>query len=190
MKFRKFLPVRRGDPRQVRHYSQHKDELREDFHKCCGYCGDSDYFRMEYYEVDHFAPKEVMKTIELTDYSNLVYSCRSCNNSKRAKWPTGDEHVHNAENVGFIDPCNPDYDQQFERNTDGSIVPTTLIGEWMFSALNFGNPKHRIIWMLMTIKDKMETLKSMDLGSLDLEQSRAIIELFQQYMALEDTLRK
>ena len=190
MKFREFLPVRRDNPKQVRHYSQHKDELREDFHKCCGYCGDSDYFRMEYYEVDHFAPKEVLETIALTDYSNLVYSCRSCNNSKRATWPTGDEHVHNDGKVGFIDPCNADYDQQFERNADGSIVPTTPLGEWMFSALNLGNPKHRIIWMLMTIKEKIESLKSLDLDVLDARQSRAIIELYQQYVTLENTLRK
>ena len=41
--------------------------------------------------------------ISPTEYSNLVYSCRSCNNSKRAKWPTGDENVHNDGEQGFID---------------------------------------------------------------------------------------
>ena len=190
MKFREFLPVRRDNPKQVRRYSEHKDELREDFHERCGYCGDSDYFRMEYYEVDHFVPKEVLKTIGITDYSNLVYSCRSCNNSKRDNWPTEDEHLHNDGSVGFIDPCNTDYDKQFERNDDGSIVPQTPLGTWMFSALNLGNPKHRIVWMLTTIKERLELLKSLDLKLLDAEQSRAIIELYRQYLTLEDTLRK
>ena len=190
MKFRDFLPVRRNNPKQVRHYSQHKDELREDFNMCCGYCGDSDYYRMEYYEVDHFVPKESLKSIGLNEYSNLVYSCRSCNNSKRDKWPTGNEQVHNDGNVGFIDPCNSDYDQQFERNHDGSIVPQTPLGEWMFSALNLANPKHRIIWMLTTIKERIELLETLGHGVLDDEQIRAINELYQQYMKLEDTLRK
>ena len=60
----------------------------------------------------------------------------------------------------------------------------------MFSALNLGNPKHRIIWMLMTIKEKIESLKSLNLDLLDAGQTRAIIELYQQYMTLENTLRK
>ena len=60
----------------------------------------------------------------------------------------------------------------------------------MFSALNLGNPKHRIVWMLTTIKERLELLKSLDLKLLDAEQSRAIIELYRQYLALEDTLRK
>lgn len=190
MRFREFLPVRRDNPKQVSRYSQHKDELREDFHKCCGYCGDSDYFRTEYYEVDHFAPKEVLKTITLTDYSNLVYSCRNCNNSKRAQWPTGDEHVHNDGNVGFIDPCNADYDRQFKRNTDGSIVPTTPLGEWMFTALDFGNPKHRIVWRLAILKTKIESLQQLPMDSLDKGQIQLLHEWFSEYMKLEDDLRK
>ena len=60
----------------------------------------------------------------------------------------------------------------------------------MFYTLNLGNPKHRIVWMLTAIKERLELLKSVDLESLDAEQSRAIIELHRQYMTLEDTLRK
>ena len=56
--------------------------------------------------------------------------------------------------------------------------------------LNLANPKHRIIWMLTTIKERIESLETLGHGVLDDEQIRAINELYQQYMKLEDTLRK
>ena len=102
--FRHRTPKRRENPEAKNHYSDYKPELREDFNERCGYCGDHDFFRQSYYEIDHFVPRKKLKVIALNDYSNLVYACRSCNNAKRAKWPTGDEKVHNDGKVGFIDP--------------------------------------------------------------------------------------
>ena len=89
MDLRERIPTRRFDPKSVSDYHQYKEDLREDFKCRCGYCNDHDYFRTTDYQIDHFVSRTQMKRIELTDYSNLVYSCRSCNNSKRAKWPTG-----------------------------------------------------------------------------------------------------
>ena len=52
---------------------------------------------------------------------------------------------------GFVDPCNVEYDKQFSRNGRGEIVAETPLGEWMWKALNFGNPAHSVIWKLEQI---------------------------------------
>ena len=93
--FRKITPARRKSVPVYKTHNEYKPLLREDFHQRCGYCGDHEFFRDTYYEVDHFVPQKYLVNISPTEYSNLVYSCRSCNNFKRAKWPTGDENVHN-----------------------------------------------------------------------------------------------
>ena len=106
--------------------------------------------------------KKYLKKISPTDYSNLVYSCRSCNNFKRAKWPTKDENLPNNGFVGFIDPCDEMYPIQFCRDLSGAIFPKTQLGKWMWSALNLGNPIHRIKWTLEQLKvilDELETLE-------------------------------
>lgn len=150
--FRKITPARRESVPVYKTHNEYKPLLREDFHQRCGYCGDHEFFRDTYYEVDHFVPKKSLVNISPTEYSNLVYSCRSCNNSKRAKWPTGDENIHNDGKQGFIDPCDDAYAAQFERLADGSIHSITDLGDWMWSALNFGNPAHRVRWKLEEIK--------------------------------------
>lgn len=107
--FRKTIPARRASVPAYKAHNEYKPLLREDFHQRCGYCGDHDFFRDTYYEVDHFVPKKHLVKISPIEYSNLVYSCRSCNNSKRAKWPTKNEDVHNDGKQGFIDPCDSAY---------------------------------------------------------------------------------
>ena len=183
--FRKITPARRES---VPVYKTHnKPLLREDFHQRCGYCGDHEFFRDTYYEVDHFVPKKSLVNISPTEYSNLVYSCRSCNNSKRAKWPTGDENIHNDGKQGFIDPCDDAYAVQFERLADGSIHSITDLGDWMWSALNFGNPAHRVRWKLEEIKIMLKELDEVNIDSL--EELRAKEKLNRLYHNLEEQLR-
>src|SRR5690606_31407481 len=116
--FRKYTPKRRYIKTVVNSYREYRDELKKDYKYRCGYCDDSDIWRTVWFEIDHFVPQKYLKTIKETDYSNLVYACRSCNNSKRAHWPTGDELIHNQNDEGFIDPCEDDYGKQFGRNLD------------------------------------------------------------------------
>src|ERR1700744_4369950 len=85
-------PVPTRSPKD--NWRDHKEDLKTDFNHCCGYCDAYDGFRDAYYEVDHFVPKSFFKTISLTQYSNLVYSCRFCNNNKRAKWPSQSETIY------------------------------------------------------------------------------------------------
>ncbi|MBQ8969302.1 MAG: HNH endonuclease [Bacteroidaceae bacterium] len=145
-KLREKTPQRRTDIDKRNDYKKYRNELIADFNGHCGYCGDRDWPRKEHFEIDHFVPKDKMVNLKENDYSNLVYACRSCNNSKRAKWPTGDESKPNNGKIGWIDPCNKEYDEQFERSEFGSIVAKTELGEWMFDNLKLWKRQHEMLW--------------------------------------------
>lgn len=185
--FRKVTPTRRDSVPKVTSYGKYKPLLQADFHQRCGYCGDHDFFRDTYYEIDHFVPKEYLKSLSETDYSNLVYSCRLCNNFKRKKWPSKDEHVHNDGEIGFIDPCDESYSNQFARLADGSIYAQTILGDWMWSALNLGNPAHRLRYKLEELKILLDEMVKIDLNSV--EELKAYKKLSDYYLSLEEQLR-
>lgn len=185
--FRKRTPIRRTNAPKESKYSNYKPLLRIDFNERCGYCGDHDFFSQTYYEVDHFVPKKYLKTKTPTDYSNLVYCCRACNNFKRAKWPTQDENRPHDGVKGFIDPCDASYQNQFERLSDGAIHSITKLGDWMWSALNFGNPIHRIIWSLEQLKVCIDKLKSVQFTSN--EEDCIFKTLVEEYMSFEEQLK-
>jgi uncharacterized protein (TIGR02646 family) len=146
MAFRAYTPTRSSITKLVKDYGIHRDNLRKDYQNRCGYCDDIDTWRFTWFEIDHLVPQKYLVTISSTDYSNLVYACRSCNNAKRAQWPTKDEKIHNLNDEGFIDPCHTDYNDQFSRATDGRIVAKTKLGDWIYNALKFYKPQHEIIW--------------------------------------------
>lgn len=140
MTVRDEIPVRRTKLTQSekgKNYSKHKPDLKKDFNNHCGYCGAYDGFgyTLTYFEIDHFIPKDFLiknnSKIGLCKYSNLVYSCRFCNNNKTKFWPSEKDDVFRIKNVGYIDPCDPDYEKQFYRNDDGAILWRTQLGKWM-----------------------------------------------------------
>lgn len=90
MKFRDNKPQRRKTVVLKSNYRDYRSELREDFNCRCGYCNDPDIPRKEYFEIDHFVPQKIMGVKNANDYQNLVYACHSCNNAKRANWPSGE----------------------------------------------------------------------------------------------------
>ncbi len=147
------IPSRRPNPTlnpTGSDWSDHKSDLKEDFNSHCGYCHSYDGYRHTYFEVDHFVPKsEITKNgwaISLTQYSNLVYSCKFCNNKKWNKWTTNNDTIFNDGSKGFVDPCNPNYDTHFYRTTNGAIRPSTTLGQWMFSeAFKFDEREQSII---------------------------------------------
>lgn len=142
---RNYIPKRRNITTVVKQYRDHKEDLKLDYQNRCGYCNDMDTWRNTWYEIDHFVPDKYWVTIKSTDYSNLVYACRSCNNAKRRHWPTKDEKIHNHNDEGFIDPCDDKYDSQFSRLENGRIVPETKLGQWMYNTLKLYKPQHEII---------------------------------------------
>jgi uncharacterized protein (TIGR02646 family) len=154
---RSILPKRRLNPTKnpkEGKWTEHKKDLQEDFNFHCAYCGSYDGFRHTWYEVDHFIPKSFfipLKNISTIDYSNLVYSCKFCNNKKLSKWPSQSESIHHINNQGFVDPCDPDYENHLYRTTKGSIMWKTDLGEWMVKrAFKFDERDYsiRILWQI------------------------------------------
>lgn len=184
--FRKVTPVRRDNAPDVKNYHEYKPFLREDFYERCGYCGDHEFFRDTFYEIDHFVPKTLAPE-KIKDYSNLVYSCRTCNNSKRAKWPTKLADKPNNGNEGWIDPCDSEYSKQFERLSDGSVKAKTVLGQWIWRELSLGNPIHRLKWSLEQLRVELNRAISLDIT--DVEEGKQIMTLFSRYMELEEQLK-
>lgn len=150
---REQTPTRRLNPTlnpTGENWGQHKPELKEDFRNHCGYCHSYDGYKHTYFEVDHFVPKSEIKKnnwgISLTQYSNLVYSCKFCNNKKLSKWTTNSATVYNDGMIGFVDPCDADYDTHFYRTVNGAIRPQTDLGKWMYKeAFKFDERERSIV---------------------------------------------
>jgi uncharacterized protein (TIGR02646 family) len=144
-------------------YGKFKEALRSDFKTQCGYCADSDVLTgKRNYHIDHFVPKDQLRTIQENDYSNLVYSCFYCNNSKSSDWPTNNESVAvTANNEGYIDPCNPNYDQQYYRDYEGTIVPQTELGKYMHDKLKLYLKRHSVLWMLEILSSQIKVLETL-----------------------------
>lgn len=188
--FRQRTPVRRVTHSSQTEYTKFKPELREDFNERCGYCGDHDFFRTTYYEIDHFRPQKRFPEIAPNTYSNLVYSCRSCNNSKRKKWPTDDVNLPNDGHVGFVDPCDADYATYFKRGIDGSIVPISELGTWMWKNLNLGNPIHRVTWSLEQLRKNIISLQKLsESSSLNPDDAKSLLSIVGQYFSYEEQLK-
>jgi len=170
MPVRDKLPIRRPSPSKNPsgdNWRIHKPDLKEDFNDCCGYCGSYDGYKHTYFEVDHFIPKHFLKdsgsAISLCDYKNLVYSCKFCNNKKLNKWPSKSETEYISNNKGFVDPCSSDYENQFRRTKDGSIIGVTEVGKWMATeAFKFDERDFaiKLLWELKRSKTLIFTLIS------------------------------
>lgn len=179
MKVRESLPVRRKNPSKnpPKKWSEHKPDLREDFHNHCAYCGSFDGFRHTYFEVDHFIPKsfliETNSKISLTQYSNLVYACKFCNNNKSSTWPSNSETIFDLNDEGFIDPCDAVYDDHLYRTKDGGIMWKTKLGEWMAKiAFKFDERDYsiKLLWEVSQIR-KLVLAFALVLSKMD-EQSQ------------------
>lgn len=165
MNFRQTTPVRRNIQKTVSNYRAHRDDLCVDFMQRCGYCNGIDLYRTAPFEIDHFIPRKRNKmpflTIKTeTDYSNLIYACKSCNNAKSNKWPTNNENISHQNDEGFIDPCDIQYEQQFRRLPNGQISATTKLGLWMVKELKLDKPQHEIIYNLEQLDSIIDQIES------------------------------
>jgi len=182
-KLREKIPKRRSNPKQVSRYSEYKDDLREDFNCRCGYCDDEDKWPggKLFFQIDHFVPRKHMITISDKEYSNLVYSCFFCNNSKHSDWPTNDENLHNNGKEGYIDVCLPKYDAQFYRNFGGEIFPRTELGEYMYRKLKLFLRRHAVIWNLSRLHNKILEIEKIRKEERDLDLKKKLCNLHSKF---------
>ena len=158
-KFRDELPIKEEVLTVVSKYQDHKPTLVKNFRGKCGYCNDNDIWRNTYYEIDHYIPKGYLTEEEKKEYWNLIYSCRYCNNSKRAKWPTKERDKDNDGKEGFVSPYLEKYDLLFKRDEEGKIIPQSDLAIWMYKNLNLGLKRHSIIWQLENLKSTVNKIR-------------------------------
>lgn len=178
MVFREKHPLRTTEVATQNDYKKYRKQLRDDFNCRCGYCDDRDEPRTERFEIDHFVPQKVNSSLE-TVYSNLVYACRSCNNSKRAKWPTKDPLKPNDGTQGWMDPCDVSYAYQFERGKYGEIIATTELGKWMYDELKLWKPQHEILRCYEEIENALNEIHTYLNEIHDEVNLKGIIKLYE-----------
>ncbi len=170
-------------------YHKYEGALSEDFGHICGYCGKSEMVTRKGFEIDHFVPVRIASDRE-TDYSNLVYSCFTCNRKKSRKWPTEDKDMNHNGKVGFIDPATTQYDEHLGRTELGDIVGLTDVGIYMCDkGFKFSVRPIREIWTCTKILEKQTALEKR-LESMTPEESREYIVINQQIKELYSILFK
>ncbi len=182
--FREHTPKRKEITRVVANHQAHRDDLQNDFHNRCGYCNDIKLGNSEF-EIDHFVPQTPSNfetTINSTAYFNLVFACKSCNRAKSNKWPTNIESIPNKDNEGFIDPCDNEYDNQYNRTITGRIIHVTPLGKWMYNALKLYKPQHEIIWKIDQLELMIIDIKQLQISSPDdLEIKNRLIKVYDDF---------
>ena len=164
IEFRKEHPVKLIlNPKKVNKHTEYKQELKADFRNRCGYCNDSDYWTggWRFYQIDHFVPQKHLNLISKTEYSNLVYSCFFCNNSKRAKWPSENEKITIKNNEGFVNPRNEDYVKHLKRDINGNIIPNSEIGAYMVRAMKLNLKRHGIFWRSERVEELLNEIEKL-----------------------------
>lgn len=177
-------PCRRTDIPERARYSQYKADLRADFSQQCGYCGTADYYSggQRGYHIDHFAPKKRFDTL-INSYPNLVYSCPICNGGKSDDWPSEEPHVSCLGNIGYIDPCLPEFDEHLARTTAGKIVALTPLGAYIHKKLKLSLKRREICWLIDKMEHQAKKLDEIIQTKPDnLESLKAYHALMQEYL--------
>lgn len=150
-------------------YKKYNENLREDFHYICGYCGKPESLTAKGFEIDHLVPDNIAPERKL-DYTNLVYSCFTCNRKKSGKWPTKDKEKMHNNKIGIIDPVDAEFDTHIYRNKDGNIDGLTPLGKYICKNIfKFHQRPMKELWKCMQIMDKKAQLKN-QLANLTQEQ--------------------
>ena len=139
-------------PSPVKHYSEYRPVVREDFQECCAYCLLHEDWAagQENFELDHFRPKSLPQFAGLaTDFYNLYYACHPCNHIKGRAWP---DPSLEANGYVFLDFCAEAFSSHFQENADGSWKPLSRGAEYTLERLRL-NRKHlvRIRLLLRTL---------------------------------------
>ncbi|AJI53540.1 HNH endonuclease [Francisella philomiragia] len=178
-------PKHRANVRKEK-YSKYKSILAQDFHKACGYCGlpDFQFGGTSGFHIDHFAPKKKFPELEDT-YTNLIYSCPSCNRRKSDFWPTSDPKKPILNSQGFFNPCEEEFDYHLYRTDDGKIKSETDIGKFIIQRLHLFLRKHEIIWLREEYKLLIEQLKKSNICDKD-----QLMKYLDKYLEYSDLIEK
>ncbi|GEM_PF-1228422 len=179
-------------------YGQYKKILREDFAKRCAYCCDLDKYKISYFAIDHYVPRNpdgCTSNIPDTQYDNLIYCCSYCNRAKWNKWPTLDINVENDGLVGFVKPTNPLYRTLFYRTIGGKILPikNNPVASYIWKELNLSLPIHALMWRIerlmileQKISMKLKTTQSEELEQIHYKITKETTNIFRDIFDTND----
>lgn len=178
---------RRTDVAFQSNYKKYEPDFRIDFYNMCGYCGKHEMVSHKGMEPDHLVPDRIAPERKC-DYSNLVYSCFTCNRKKLGKWPTRDKNIPNDGQVGFVDPATEEFDKHLGRADSGELEYYTPVGLYMYKEVfKFDIRPTKDIWrasMLYQLSSELQRRISM-LSEEDNEKYKNIsVELsaLQEYL--------
>ncbi len=143
---KRVTPKRTCD-KAYKNYSSFKPYLEKDFNGRCGYCDITEIVIGKVFQIDHFAPRQKFPDLEC-EYSNLVYTCPSCNRAKWNDWPMSEPAPSHDESRGYVDPCDAEYATHLNRTNCGIVEANTPVGVYMRYKLNLFALKHRYLWLL------------------------------------------
>ncbi|WML42642.1 HNH endonuclease signature motif containing protein [Neobacillus sp. PS3-40] len=183
LKFRNATPIKRVVEYDAdSNYKKYRSFLKEDFNGRCGYCDSPFGIVKKDYHIDHFIPQFIINKFPthlnlLNDYSNLVYSCPSCNGSKSDKWPSEHPDIPFLNEEGFINPCSELYDSLFYRDEKGAIYPKEKLktAAYIFKELKLYLRKHQTVW-------KIEELISLSKKAINEETSDSRLESIKELL--------
>jgi len=178
---------RRSDVVSQNDYHKYECDLQRDFQYICGYCGKHEMITHKGMEPDHFVPDRIDPSRK-TDYTNLVYSCFTCNRKKSGKWPTEDKDLYNNGIEGFVDPASDAYDQHLKRDADGAIVFCSDVGEYMHKkAFAFNIRPIKEVWKASQLYEKKIQLHKLIQSASD-EDKVKYIEIDMELTQLHEYL--
>jgi len=169
--FRDVWPKRNYSGVRRNNYKDYKDVLRQDFNGRCGYTHCLDIWWGDNFHIDHFAPQKpkiidpvkLAKFTELEhEYSNLVYACPQVNLAKRNDWASDDPSISIHNDCGYLDPCNVDLNEYFERSDSGGIIPKdNPIAKYMWVKLKLYFKRYELYWRIEQIIKRLDQLNSL-----------------------------
>jgi hypothetical protein len=125
------LVVRSSVPTNLE-YGEYKPYLRVDFWHSCAYCTLSEAeAKAVRFTIDHYEPREARKDL-VNEYSNLMYSCDTCNGRKGDRCPP--EHAR-KEGYRFFRPDQDIRNEHFERD-EIWLREKTNVGFYTINALD------------------------------------------------------
>jgi hypothetical protein len=150
-------------------YQRYKPYLREDFAYVCVYCGihENEAGGPRYFTVEHFRPKSRFPELR-TAYHNLLYACGVCNSYKGNDWPS-EQPLDDG--VGYLDPCEHDYDIHFACADNCTVVGKTPVAHYMIKRMHLNRQ------MMLTIRRQRHE---------DEELHAQFVELFERNIAQLD----
>jgi hypothetical protein len=130
--------VRRHGPSGYSAYESYREWLRDEFLFRCVYCLHREQWdvRATTFHIDHFVPVTVDSDGKC-EYTNLLYACGTCNESKKAI-------------LGLPDPCQVAFSDCLQIDLNGRVIALNNDGEKLKQALRLDSPKnvaHRLRWM-------------------------------------------